>query len=143
VSLPHHPLRQKICSSAAQCTELWVCGAGNGLGGDDEEELDEQDAFEAKYNFRFEEPGSERIVPHPRMQEHSIRKEETKRKRERSNKKERCVDEREREKRQKRRRDVLLNVNPYSLFPPQGGGGEAAEARGADAAQSAQTRRAG
>ena len=62
--------------------------------------------------------------PTPR-QEHSIRKEETKRKRERSNKKERCVDEREREKRQKRRRDVLLNVNPYSLFPPQGGGGEA------------------
>ena len=38
------------------------------MGDDDEEELDQQDAFEAQYNFRFEEPGSERIVPHPRMQ---------------------------------------------------------------------------
>lgn len=40
---------------------------------DDEDELDQQDAFEAQYNFRFEEPGSERIVPHPRMQVESTR----------------------------------------------------------------------
>jgi len=60
---------------------------------EDEEALDAQDLFEAKYNFRFEEPGSTRIVPHPRIQEETVRKDKSKRKRERAAKKERVEEE--------------------------------------------------
>eukprot|EP00242_Pyramimonas_sp_CCMP2087_P012907 CAMPEP_0198207276 /NCGR_PEP_ID=MMETSP1445-20131203/10749_1 /TAXON_ID=36898 /ORGANISM="Pyramimonas sp., Strain CCMP2087" /LENGTH=446 /DNA_ID=CAMNT_0043880255 /DNA_START=65 /DNA_END=1402 /DNA_ORIENTATION=- len=67
------------------------------LSGDeeDEEEIDKQEDFEAKYNFRFEEPGSDRIVPHPRTQEGTVRKEDKKRKRQRAAKEEREAERKE------------------------------------------------
>ncbi|GFR40096.1 hypothetical protein Agub_g644 [Astrephomene gubernaculifera] len=63
-----------------------------GAGVDDEEDeayLRQMDAFEAKYNFRFEEPGADRIVTHPRVVEGTIRKPDDKRKRQRDAKKQR------------------------------------------------------
>lgn len=46
---------------------------------EEDQELDREDEFEAKYNFRFEEPGSTAIVSYPRDVE-SVRKTDDKRK---------------------------------------------------------------
>ncbi|KAG2501152.1 hypothetical protein HYH03_000967 [Edaphochlamys debaryana] len=70
-----------------------VVGADDdGLGGgvDDEEDetyLRQMDAFEAKYNFRYEEPGADRIITHPRQVEGTVRKPDDRRKRQRDAKK--------------------------------------------------------
>ncbi|KXZ47073.1 hypothetical protein GPECTOR_38g310 [Gonium pectorale] len=58
---------------------------------DDEDEayLRQTDVFEATYNFRYEEPGADRIVTHPRNIEGTVRKPEEKRKRQRDAKKQR------------------------------------------------------
>ncbi|PNH07982.1 Protein KRI1 [Tetrabaena socialis] len=64
-------------------------------GVDDEEDevcLRQMDAFEAKYNFRFEEPGADRIITHPRTIEGIVRKPDEKRKRQRNAKKERLAE---------------------------------------------------
>eukprot|EP00252_Welwitschia_mirabilis_P011719 TRINITY_DN2609_c0_g1_i1.p1 TRINITY_DN2609_c0_g1~~TRINITY_DN2609_c0_g1_i1.p1 ORF type:complete len:702 (-),score=222.67 TRINITY_DN2609_c0_g1_i1:327-2432(-) len=41
---------------------------------EDEEELENQDRFEAEYNFRFEEGAGDQVLGHPRFPEGSIRK---------------------------------------------------------------------
>lgn len=41
---------------------------------DDEAEVEKQEAFETRYNFRFEEPGGAALRSHSRTQEASIRK---------------------------------------------------------------------
>ncbi|GIL45728.1 hypothetical protein Vafri_2894 [Volvox africanus] len=56
---------------------------------EDEKYLREMDAFEAKYNFRYEEPGADRIITHPRNIEGIVRKPDEKRKRQRDAKKQR------------------------------------------------------
>jgi protein KRI1 len=40
---------------------------------EDEEELDKQDEFEAKYNFRFEQEGADQVVSYPRFVDDSVR----------------------------------------------------------------------
>ena len=45
-----------------------------GRAGEDEDFSDREDDFERAYNFRFEEPGAERVVSHPRSTDASIRK---------------------------------------------------------------------
>ncbi|KAG2432858.1 hypothetical protein HXX76_008591 [Chlamydomonas incerta] len=63
-------------------------GGGDGLDDDEDERyLRSADAFEAKYNFRYEEPGADRIVTHPRNVEGTVRKEDDRRKRQRDAKK--------------------------------------------------------
>lgn len=54
----------------------------------DEVEVDKADAFEAAYNFRFEEPGGTTIVTHARTVEGSMRRKDDKRKQDRERQKE-------------------------------------------------------
>ena len=61
---------------------------------DDEEALERADAFEAAYNFRFEEPGGGEIVTHARSVESSLRRKDTGRKEARERRKERKAEER-------------------------------------------------
>ena len=49
-------------------------GGDGGEAGGSEEELEAQEAFEAKYNFRFEEPGSAVLAAQPRRIEGGVRK---------------------------------------------------------------------
>lgn len=53
---------------------------------EDEEAIAAAEAFEANYNFRFEEPGGGQLVTHPRQMEGAIRKEDDRRKRKRAEK---------------------------------------------------------
>lgn len=74
---------------------------------EDAEALDKADAFEATYNFRFEDPEGAMIATHPRTTESSIRRKESKRKRQREAKAQRrAEDKAEREEEQKR----LINL---------------------------------
>jgi len=64
---------------------------------EDDEEFDEQaDRFESTYNFRFEEPGADRLISHPRVISDAVRKEDSKRRRQRDAKAERVAQEKER-----------------------------------------------
>ena len=58
---------------------------------EDEDDLDKQDEFEAKYNFRFEQPGGDQILSFPRFPEDSARlfarKKKKKKKKKKSKKK--------------------------------------------------------
>jgi protein KRI1 len=56
---------------------------------DDEDEIERQDQFEASFNFRFEEPNSNKIVTYPRNVEDSLRKTSSKRSEARRRKQER------------------------------------------------------
>ncbi|WWC92889.1 uncharacterized protein L201_007851 [Kwoniella dendrophila CBS 6074] len=57
---------------------------------DEEDEFDDKaDAFEAEYNFRFEEPGSSNIVSHPRQIESLVRRPDDARKTKRARRAER------------------------------------------------------
>jgi len=60
---------------------------------DDFDAVEEADEYEAKYNFRFEEPGAGDIVAHPRKDETSVRRKENARKRQRLEKKKRKEEE--------------------------------------------------
>uniref|UniRef100_A0A182WJL5 Protein KRI1 homolog n=1 Tax=Anopheles minimus TaxID=112268 RepID=A0A182WJL5_9DIPT len=65
---------------------------------EDEEELEKQEDYERKYNFRFEEPDSEFIKQFPRVVEDSMRVERNKRKETRKALKERKQKEKEQQK---------------------------------------------
>ena len=72
---------------------------GNGTDAEDVEEdeaaLEAAEAYEAEYNFRFEEPGGTSLVTHPRQLEGIVRKEDDKRKRKRAEKAQRKAEEEE------------------------------------------------
>ncbi|KAL6780210.1 hypothetical protein ACKKBF_B14020 [Auxenochlorella protothecoides x Auxenochlorella symbiontica] len=53
---------------------------------EEEEYLQQAERYEHKYNFRFEYPGSETLVTHPRQIEGTVRKEDDRRKRRRAEK---------------------------------------------------------
>ncbi|GLC34476.1 hypothetical protein PLESTB_001257000 [Pleodorina starrii] len=80
-------------------------GAGSEDVDDEEDEryLRQMDAFEAKYNFRYEEPGADRIITHPRNIEGVVRKPDDKRKRQRDAKKQRLEEAAEAEREEVKR----------------------------------------
>lgn len=55
----------------------------------DEQAVEEAEVFEERYNFRFEQPGGDRIATYGRKIEGSLRREDTKRKEQRAARKER------------------------------------------------------
>ncbi|KFB40304.1 hypothetical protein ZHAS_00007790 [Anopheles sinensis] len=67
---------------------------------EDEEELEKQEEYERKYNFRFEEPDTEFIKRYPRTMEDSVRIERNKRKEDRQALKERKQKEKEQQRRE-------------------------------------------
>uniref|UniRef100_A0A1D1Z208 RING-type E3 ubiquitin transferase n=1 Tax=Anthurium amnicola TaxID=1678845 RepID=A0A1D1Z208_9ARAE len=58
---------------------------------EEEDELDEQDKYEAVYNFRYEEAPSDRVLGHSRVTEGSVRKKTNARKLQRKSKEERIA----------------------------------------------------
>ena len=70
---------------------------------EDEGELEAQENFEAKYNFRYEEPGGTRLQTHPRQLPGTLRKEESKRRRQRESRATRQAETRRREAEEIRR----------------------------------------
>ena len=62
---------------------------------EDEAAMEAAEAYEAEYNFRFEEPGGSSLVTHPRQLEGIVRKEDDKRKRKRAEKAQRKAEEEE------------------------------------------------
>ncbi|KAK3234082.1 hypothetical protein CYMTET_55648, partial [Cymbomonas tetramitiformis] len=95
---------------------------------EDEEQLDAQDKFESEYNFRFEEPGSEKLATFARDQA-VVRKDNSKRKRQRAAKdarkkesKSQLTDELKRLKALKRKEldaklKMIREVSPQRLAP--------------------------
>ncbi|GBG35018.1 Protein KRI1-like [Hondaea fermentalgiana] len=84
-------------------------GADGGEGGEDdddeedEEALEAADRFEAKYNFRHEEPGSTELMETTFDPHSSVRRKESSRKRQRDAKRQRKQEEKERRKEELRR----------------------------------------
>ncbi|WPT16271.1 Protein kri1 [Picochlorum sp. SENEW3] len=67
---------------------------------EDEQAMDAAEAFEASYNFRFEEPGGTEIVTHPREIEGIVRKKDDRRKQKRMEKAARKAQEEEERRRE-------------------------------------------
>ncbi|CAM9675185.1 unnamed protein product, partial [Phaeothamnion confervicola] len=92
-----------------------VIGGGGGHGvsdSEDGEEVDRADAFEARYNFRFEEDGGGQIVSHARRLAGTVRRPDDKRKRERAARRERKEAERRRKEEELRR---LKNIKREAI----------------------------
>lgn len=70
---------------------------------DDEESLEKADAFEAEFNFRYEQPGAAQIQTFARNQDGSMRRTESKRKAEREAKKARKAEEKIRQQEELKR----------------------------------------
>ncbi|OEH74522.1 krr1 zinc finger-containing protein [Cyclospora cayetanensis] len=124
-NLPHgHPipasgvfLSSLLCASPSDASRLLPCCWGwlmtsvtcfGEVAGVDDEEDDEQlekaEAFEASYNFRFEEEGGTNIQGHPRVISDSVRQKDDKRKRAREKK------QKQKEEEQLRRREELKRL---------------------------------
>ncbi|XP_026193991.1 protein KRI1 homolog [Cyclospora cayetanensis] len=71
---------------------------------EDDEQLEKAEAFEASYNFRFEEEGGTNIQGHPRVISDSVRQKDDKRKRAREKK------QKQKEEEQLRRREELKRL---------------------------------
>ncbi|GMH69196.1 hypothetical protein TrST_g2305 [Triparma strigata] len=67
---------------------------------EEEEELDRVDAFESKYNFRFEEEGGNQIINYSRENKDTVRKTDDKRKKDREARRERKALERKKKEEQ-------------------------------------------
>ena len=70
---------------------------------EDEAYLKAADNYEHAYNFRYEEPGAERIITHPRTTDGIVRKEDDRRKKKRQEKKERLAAEEDKRRSELRR----------------------------------------
>nr|CAD7570168.1 unnamed protein product [Timema californicum] len=79
-----------------------VHDSDEGLSGD-EHTLGQQEEFERKFNFRFEEPDSEFTKRYPRMMEHSLRKKDDRRKLKREELKKRKQEEKVRKREELKR----------------------------------------
>ena len=102
-------------AAAGATTTTNAAAAGRIPGVPDEEDeahLEAADAYEARYNFRFEEPGGGEIVTYGRAVEGSVRRKDTKRKDERERKKDRVAETRREAEAETRR---LVNVRRAEL----------------------------
>ncbi|KAK1278948.1 hypothetical protein QJS04_geneDACA003531 [Acorus gramineus] len=99
---------------------------------EDEEELEKQEKYEAKYNFRYEEGVGDRILGHARFMEGSVRKKENARKTQRKSKEDRLaqaeVERREELKRLKnvKKKEILEKLEKIRAIAGIGQGVECA-----------------
>ncbi|XP_065905108.1 protein KRI1 homolog isoform X2 [Dysidea avara] len=86
-----------------ECIPTYSEIVGSSAESEDERAVDEQEKFERKYNFRFEEPDSEFIASYPRTISGSVRATSTKRKTKRKERETRKEKEKEKRKEELKR----------------------------------------